>query len=110
MTLYGIYFDTAKADVKPDSKVQLDEMAKLLTTQKSLEVYIVGHTDNQGSLDANLSLSQKRADAIVAALAKEYKIDAKRMQARGAASFSPVASNSSDAGRARNRRVELVEQ
>lgn len=110
MALYGIYFDTAKAEVKPDSKLQLDEMAKLLTTQKTLKVYIVGHTDNQGTLDANLALSQKRAEAIVAALGKDYKIDAKRMQARGAANFSPVASNASDAGRARNRRVELVEQ
>jgi OOP family OmpA-OmpF porin len=110
MALYGIYFDTAKAEVKPDSKAQLEEMAKLLTAQKTLKVYIVGHTDNQGTPEGNLALSQKRAEAIVAALAKEYKIDARRMQARGAASFSPVASNASDAGRARNRRVELVEQ
>jgi outer membrane protein OmpA-like peptidoglycan-associated protein len=110
MALYGIYFDTAKSELKPDSRPQLEEMAKLLNSQKSLKVYIVGHTDNQGTLDANLALSQKRADAIVAALVKDYKIDAKRMQARGAASFSPVASNRSDAGRARNRRVELVEQ
>jgi OOP family OmpA-OmpF porin len=110
MALYGIYFDTAKADIKPDSKAQLEEMAKLMSSQKSLKVYIVGHTDNQGTLDGNLSLSQKRADAIVSALAKDYKVDPKRMQARGMASFSPVASNGSDAGRARNRRVELVEQ
>ena len=110
MALYGIYFDTAKAEVKPGSKAQLDEMARLLSSQKALKVYIVGHTDNQGALDANVALSQKRAEAVVAALAKDYKIDAKRMIARGVASVSPVASNANEAGRARNRRVELVEQ
>jgi OOP family OmpA-OmpF porin len=110
MALYGIYFDSAKADIKPASKAQLDEMAKLMAAQKALKVYIVGHTDNQGAAEANLALSQKRADAIVAALVRDYKVDPKRMQARGAASFAPVASNASEAGRARNRRVELVEQ
>lgn len=110
LALYGIFFDTGKADIKPESKPQLDEMARLMASQKALKVYIVGHTDNQGALEANLALSQKRAEAIVAALAKDYKVDAKRMQARGTASFSPVASNASEAGRARNRRVELVEQ
>lgn len=110
MALYGIHFDTAKAEVKPESKAQLDEMAKLLNGQKNLKVYIVGHTDNQGALDANAQLSQKRAEAVVAALAKDYRIDPKRMLARGAASIAPVASNRNEAGRARNRRVELVEQ
>lgn len=110
MALYGIFFDTGKAELKPDSKPQLDEMAKLLAAQKALKVYIVGHTDNQGTLDGNLALSQKRAEAIAAALARDYKVDPKRMMARGSASFSPVASNGSEAGRARNRRVELVEQ
>lgn len=110
MALYGIFFDTGKADVKPESKPQLEEMAKLLAAQKALKVYIVGHTDNQGSLETNLALSQKRAEAIVATLGKDYKVDPKRMLARGAANYAPVASNASEAGRARNRRVELVEQ
>jgi OOP family OmpA-OmpF porin len=110
LALYGIFFDTGKADIKPESKPQLDEMAKLMAAQKALKVFVVGHTDNVGALDANLALSQKRAEAIVAALAKDYKVDPKRMQARGTANFAPVASNASEAGRARNRRVELVEQ
>lgn len=110
MALYGIYFDTGKAEIKPGSTAQLAEMAKLMGAQKNLKVYIVGHTDNQGALESNLQLSQKRAEAIVLALTSGYKIDPKRMQARGSASFSPVASNGSEAGRARNRRVELVEQ
>lgn len=110
VALYGLYFDTGKAEVKPESKPQLDEMAKLLQAQPALRVYIVGHTDNQGSLEANVALSQQRAQAVVAALAGSYKIDAKRLQARGVASLAPVATNGTDDGRARNRRVELVLQ
>lgn len=110
VALYGIYFDTGKAEVKPDSKPQLEQMAQLLQTQPALKVYIVGHTDNQGMLDANLALSQQRAQAVVAALSGGYKIDAKRLVARGVASLAPVASNAADDGRARNRRVELVAQ
>lgn len=110
VALYGIYFDTGKAELKPESRPQLDEMGKLLQAQPALKVYIVGHTDNQGSLEANLQLSQQRAQAVVAALAGTYKIDAKRLQARGVANLAPLAGNGNDAGRARNRRVELVAQ
>ena len=110
IALYGIYFDTGKAEIKADSKGQLDEMAKLLDQEKTLKVHIVGHTDNQGTLENNRALSQKRADAITAALIKNYKVDPKRLQPSGAASLSPVASNRTETGRAKNRRVELVEQ
>jgi len=109
VAVYGIYFDTAKAEIKPDSKPSLDEMAKLLSGNPSLKVYIVGHTDNAGTLASNLELSQRRADAVVKALAG-YRIDAQRMVAKGVASLAPVASNAGEAGRAKNRRVELVVQ
>ncbi|KQP37196.1 OmpA family protein [Pseudorhodoferax sp. Leaf274] len=110
IALYGIYFDTAKAQLKPESNPQLEQMAKLLQSQPSLKVYIVGHTDNQGVLDANLALSQQRAQAVVAALSGTYKVDAKRLVAKGVANLAPVASNAAEDGRARNRRVELVVQ
>ena len=110
IALYGVYFDTGKADIKPESKPQLNEMAKLLDADRSIRVYIVGHTDNQGSVDANVALSQRRADAIAAALARDYKVDPKRLATKGVASYAPIASNDSDAGRAKNRRVELVKQ
>jgi len=110
IALYGIYFDTDKADIKPESKPMLVEMAKLLRTDPKLNVYIVGHTDNQGALAHNTDLSQRRAEAVVKALTAEHKIDAKRLAAKGLASLAPVASNESDAGRAKNRRVELVKQ
>jgi OmpA-OmpF porin, OOP family len=110
IALYGLYFDTGKAEVKPESKPQLDEMAKLLNADPGLRVFIVGHTDNQGVLDANVQLSQKRAEAVVAALVQQHGIDGKRLAARGVANLSPVASNAAEGGRAKNRRVELVAQ
>lgn len=110
IALYGIYFDTGKAELKPESRPQLAEMAKLLQADKALKVFIVGHTDNEGTVDGNLALSQRRAEAVVAALAGEHRIDASRLRARGVANFAPVASNGAEAGRAKNRRVELVQQ
>jgi len=110
VAVYGVYFDTDKAEVKAESKAALAEMAKLLQQDPKLKVYVVGHTDNQGALAHNVELSQKRAESVVKALAADYKIDAKRLSAKGVASYSPVASNDADAGREKNRRVELVKQ
>jgi OOP family OmpA-OmpF porin len=110
IAVYGVYFDTDKADVKPDSKATLGEMAKLLQKDPALKVHVVGHTDNQGSVARNLALSQQRAEAVVKALSTEFKIDAKRLSAKGIAAYAPVASNGNDAGREKNRRVELVKQ
>jgi OmpA-OmpF porin, OOP family len=110
IALYGIYFDTGKAVVKPESKAQLDEMGKLLTAQPTLRVFVVGHTDNQGAFDANIALSQARADAVAQSLIQTYKIAANRISAKGVANLSPIASNSAEPGRAKNRRVELVSQ
>ena len=110
IALYGIYFDTGKSDVKPASKAQLDEMAKLLQANATLKIFIVGHTDNQGAVDANLALSRARAQAVADALVKTYKVDIKRIATAGVANYAPLGSNASDLGRARNRRVELVVQ
>ena len=110
IALYGIYFDTGNAELKAESKPQLKEMARLLQENPSLRVFIVGHTDNQGSMDMNLTLSQRRAEAVVAALTHDYKIGAARLNAHGVANFAPVSTNANEAGRAKNRRVELVEQ
>lgn len=110
MAIYGVTFDTGKADIRPESRPQLAEMAKILKSNVQLKVFIVGHTDNQGDFNANVALSQKRAEAIVAALARDYGIAAGRMRAAGDANLAPVASNASEEGRARNRRVEMVIQ
>jgi outer membrane protein OmpA-like peptidoglycan-associated protein len=110
MAIYGVNFDTGKSDIRPDSKPQLAELAKILKAQPALKVLIVGHTDNQGDFNANITLSQRRAEAIVAALTHDFGIAAARMHAFGDANAAPVASNETEAGRARNRRVELVAQ
>lgn len=108
IALYGVLFDTNKAEIREQSAAQLKEMADALKAAPKLKVYIVGHTDSDGDLEANLALSQKRAQAVVAALSKTYGIAAERLNARGVASLAPVASNAADAGKARNRRVEMV--
>jgi outer membrane protein OmpA-like peptidoglycan-associated protein len=108
VALYGILFDSSKAEVKPESKDTMAEIGKLLAANKSLKLLVVGHTDNVGGFAANLELSKKRADAVVAQLVSQYKVDARRLQSFGVAYASPVAPNVEEAGRARNRRVELV--
>lgn len=110
IALYGVYFDTDKAAVQPQSTATLAEMAKLLQQDKALKVHIVGHTDNQGATAHNMALSQARAEAVVKALVTDYRIAAARLSAKGIGPYAPVASNDADAGREKNRRVELVKQ
>ena len=111
VTLTGLFFDTGKTELRPESKAQLDAMAELLKQQPTLKAWVVGHTDNVGGFDANEKLSLARAQAVVAALtAAPYKVDGKRLAPKGLASLAPVAGNGDDAGRAKNRRVELVAQ
>ncbi len=109
-SVYGIYFDFDKADIKPESESAIKEIAKLLQENKSLKLYLVGHTDNVGTIDYNMKLSKARADAVVKELVTKYKISSERLKAYGVGSLAPIASNKTDDGRAKNRRVELVEQ
>jgi OOP family OmpA-OmpF porin len=105
--LYGIYFDVDKTDIKPESTKTLDEVASLLKIDRSLKLEISGHTDNTGTAEHNMKLSDGRARAVVDALVKTYSIDASRLEAKGYGDTKPVASNDSEDGRAKNRRVEL---
>ncbi|MEO8681138.1 MAG: OmpA family protein [Vicinamibacterales bacterium] len=107
--IYGIHFDTGSAALKPDSEPALAEMVKLMTGTPALKAFVVGHTDNVGAADMNLKLSSARAEALVKALVARG-IAAMRLRSFGAGPFSPVASNREETGRAKNRRVELVEQ
>lgn len=106
--LYGIYFDTGKADVKAESDATLAEVAKLLQN-KTLKLIVAGHTDNVGDFASNMDLSKRRAQAVVQALVKRG-VAAARLNPQGLGPCAPVASNDDDAGRAKNRRVELVKQ
>lgn len=108
IALYEIYFDTDKADLKPESANALKEIQSLLAAQKDLKVLIVGHTDNVGQLDYNKSLSERRATAVVNALIAQYGIAKTRLTPVGVGMAAPIASNADEAGRAKNRRVELV--
>jgi OmpA-OmpF porin, OOP family len=108
--VYGIYFDTGKAEIKPASEPSLKEIAKLLQAQPKLGLYVVGHTDNAGAFSYNIKLSQDRAASVVKALVGRYGIAAARLQPFGAGPVAPVASNQVEEGRAKNRRVELVAQ
>jgi outer membrane protein OmpA-like peptidoglycan-associated protein len=108
IALYGIYFDTDKAVLKPESRPTLDEIAKLLRAQPQLNVVIVGHTDSQGTYDHNMDLSRRRAEAVAQALVSSYQIARTRLRTAGIGFLAPVGSNATDEGRTLNRRVELV--
>ena len=110
VAVYGIHFDTNKAAVKPASKPALDEIAKLLKQDPALKLAVVGHTDMVGAPEANMALSQARAEAVVQALVGQYAVAASRLKGHGVGPLAPVASNDTDEGRAQNRRVELVKQ
>jgi len=109
VAIYGINFDTAKTDIKPESEPAVGEIAKLLTNNPTLKVNIVGHTDMVGDAASNVKLSQARAQAVINLLISKHGIAAGRLIPFGAGPYAPVASNKTDEGRAKNRRVELVE-
>jgi OmpA-OmpF porin, OOP family len=110
VAIYGIYFDTGKADLKPASDPALAEIVKMLKADAGLKVYVVGHTDNVGQFANNVKLSQDRATSVVNALVSKHGIATARLTPFGAGPTSPVASNKTDEGKAKNRRVELVAQ
>jgi OmpA-OmpF porin, OOP family len=109
VALYGILFDTNSAEVKGESKPTLEEVAKLLKSQPALKLLLVGHTDNVGTFEFNMDLSQRRAASVVQALTSKYAIPPSRLTPVGVSFSSPVASNKTADGRAKNRRVQLVE-
>ena len=108
IALYGIYFDTDKADLKPESAPTLEEIAKLLQGETGLKLYVVGHTDGVGGLDYNMDLSRRRAQSVVQELVGKYAVAGSRLKSAGVGFLAPVGSNEDEEGRAKNRRVELV--
>jgi OOP family OmpA-OmpF porin len=109
VAVYGIHFDTGKATIQADSENILGELVKLLQQNLELKLRVEGHTDNAGNATANQALSEKRAQAVVAWLVA-HDISASRLMAKGLGQTTPVADNSTEDGRAKNRRVELVKQ
>jgi outer membrane protein OmpA-like peptidoglycan-associated protein len=108
ITLYGIYFDTNKTELKPESAPTLAEIAKLLAANPKLNLLVGGHTDNVGAFESNRDLSQRRAAAVVQELVSHYGVSSQRLFPFGVSYACPVAANETEEGRAKNRRVELV--
>ena len=108
VALYGLYFATDKATIQPESKPTLQEVGRLLQENPDLNLLVVGHTDSQGGFDYNIDLSKRRAAAVTDSLVDDYGIDADRLKPWGVGYTAPVATNATEAGRAKNRRVELV--
>ncbi|MFZ4765539.1 MAG: OmpA family protein [Roseimicrobium sp.] len=109
IALYGILFDFNSSAIKPESETTLAEIAKLLSAKPDLKVLVVGHTDTVGSFEFNRKLSTDRAEVVVKHLASNYGIAGRRLFPVGVSFASPVATNTTDEGRAKNRRVELVD-
>ena len=108
IAVYGIYFDSGKSIIKPESKPTIDEIVKMLQQNPKLKIFVVGHTDSDGSVESNMKLSSDRAAAVVKALT-ENGISASRLKSSGVGPYCPVESNHTEDGKAKNRRVELVE-
>jgi outer membrane protein OmpA-like peptidoglycan-associated protein len=110
IALYGIHFDTNRAELKAESDGALLEIATLLKQDTNLRLLVVGHTDNVGGFDANMALSERRAAAVLHALTTKHGVAAARLRAVGVGMAAPVATNETEEGRAKNRRVDLVRQ
>jgi len=110
VAVYGIDFDTGKAELKPGSAPVIAEIAKLLKDDPTLKLHVVGHADAVGALDANIGLSKRRAESVVKELTTRQGIAAARLRPDGVGPLVPLASNDTEEGRAKNRRVDLVKQ
>ena len=108
--VYGIYFDFASDKIKPESEPVLKEIADALGHNPTWRLRVEGHTDNVGGDEYNMELSQRRAEAVKQALVARYHIVADRLTPQGFGALRPKEPNDTLAGRARNRRVELVKE
>jgi len=109
IALYGIQFDFNSSVIRPDSEATLAEIAKLLRGKPDLKVLVVGHTDTVGTFEFNRKLSTDRAEVVVKHLVSAHGISGTRLFPVGVSFASPIATNQTEEGRAKNRRVELVD-
>ncbi|HMO63013.1 MAG TPA: OmpA family protein [Ferruginibacter sp.] len=107
IVLKNIFFDTKEAVLKPESMAELDKVVQLMTDNPNLKILISGHTDNIGRPQDNLTLSNARAAAVIKYLFSSGVIAKERVEAKGFGASKPVADNTTEAGRAKNRRTEL---
>lgn len=109
IAVYNIYFDTGQSTVRDESSAALETIAGFLKEHPQNRYLVVGHTDNVGGYEMNMELSEARANAVVEKLINEYNVNQEQLKSVGVGPASPVLSNSTEEGKARNRRVEIVE-
>jgi outer membrane protein OmpA-like peptidoglycan-associated protein len=110
VALYDILFDVNKATIKPESEKALHSVIDYLVSNPSVKIIVVGHTDNTGLFESNITLSKQRAKAVMEYLVTVGKINASRLMSEGVGSLCPVTTNTTEAGKKSNRRVEIVMQ
>jgi outer membrane protein OmpA-like peptidoglycan-associated protein len=108
--VYGIDFAPQTAQILPGSETGLEAVHIVLQNDPQMKLYVVGHTEDVGAIDGNLKLSLSRADAVVKALSERHGVDASRLRPFGVGPLAPLASNQTEEGRARNRRLEIIWQ
>lgn len=108
VVLGDLAFETGSANLAPGSFASLSAIAEFLKTTPDTRISLVGHTDNVGSLEGNVALSEKRAQAVKQRLEQDFGIAGSRLEARGVGYLAPIATNLSEEGRTANRRVEAV--
>lgn len=110
IAVYDILFETGKSEIKPESSNAIKTIADYIKANSGKKFFIVGHTDNTGTFPDNLLLSENRAKAVLNELTTKFAVSPGQLRANGVASLSPMASNATEEGKAKNRRVEIVEQ
>ena len=108
IAIYDIHFDTGQSSIKAESSQALKNIAEYLNAHQDEKFLIVGHTDNTGEFDSNIKLSTERAEAVIQELRSKYSVKPEQLKAFGDGQTAPVATNSTDEGRSKNRRVEIV--
>lgn len=110
IAIYDILFETGKWDIKPESEQVFRNIAEYMNSNPAKKFYIVGHTDNVGDFEANMTLSENRAKSVLNELVVKHGVKAENLKAYGVSSLAPVANNATEEGRKKNRRVDIVEQ
>ena len=110
IAIYDIYFETGKSEIKGESYDALNTIAEFLKAHTDKQYFVVGHTDNVGDFEANITLSNERANAVVKSLIVDHSVNKEQLKPYGVGPVAPVSSNSTDEGKAKNRRVEIVER
>ncbi len=110
IAIYDIHFETGKSAIMPESANALKIIADYINTNSNKKYFIVGHTDNTGNFTSNMTLSEERTKSVISELISKFNVNEEQLKACGVSSLSPVANNATENGRAKNRRVEIVEQ